>query len=99
MRPAGRSRPAAAPGHRHPAAAPRAPRGGGGGPAAGTPSPPGAPRRDARTVPLPILIATSEGDVEPNVVRTLGDEGFLRLPAPPSALLDRIGELLARATR
>jgi len=56
-------------------------------------------RRDARTVSLPILIATSEGDVEPNVVRTLGDEGFLRLPAPPSALLDRIGELLARATR
>lgn len=56
-------------------------------------------RRDARTVSLPILIATSEGDIEPNVVRALGDEGFLRLPAPPSALLDRIGELLARAAR
>ena len=56
-------------------------------------------RRDPRTVSLPILIATSEGDVEPTVVRALGDEGFLRLPAPPSALLDRVGELLARAAR
>lgn len=56
-------------------------------------------RRDARTVALPILIVASEADVEQNAVRALGDEGFLRLPAPPSALLDRIGELLARANR
>lgn len=56
-------------------------------------------RRDARTVSLPILIASSDGEAEPAAVRALGDEGFLRLPAPPSALLDRIGELLARATR
>ena len=56
-------------------------------------------RRDSRTLSLPILIATSEQDVEPSVVRALGDEGYLRLPAPPSALLDRIGELLARSAR
>lgn len=56
-------------------------------------------RRDNRTLSLPILIATSESDAEPSVVRALGDEGYLRLPAPPSALLDRIGELLARSAR
>lgn len=56
-------------------------------------------RRDPRTVSLPILVATSDGEVEPSVVRALGDEGFLHLPAPPSAMLDRIGELLARAAR
>lgn len=56
-------------------------------------------RRDPRTVSLPILVATYDGEVEPSVVRALGDEGFLHLPAPPSAMLDRIGELLARAAR
>jgi DNA-binding response OmpR family regulator len=56
-------------------------------------------RRDARTLSLPILIATADTESEPSVVRALGDDGFLRLPAPPSALLDRIGELLARAAR
>ena len=56
-------------------------------------------RRDARTVSLPILIASSDVEAQPAAVRALGDEGFLRLPAPPSALLDRIGELLARSAR
>jgi CheY-like chemotaxis protein len=56
-------------------------------------------RRDARTGSLPILIATYDRDQVPVAARALGDEGVLELPAAPSALLDRIGELLASASR
>lgn len=54
-------------------------------------------RRDARTQSLPILIATYDRDAAAGAARALGDEGALELPASPSALLDRIGELLARS--
>jgi len=54
-------------------------------------------RRDPRTARLPILIATGDRDVAPTIVDSLGEEGLLVVPAPPSALLDRIGELLARS--
>ncbi len=56
-------------------------------------------RRDGRTSSLPILITTSDRDALAAAQRTLGDEGGLELPAAPSALLDRIGELLASASR
>ncbi len=56
-------------------------------------------RRDARTGSLPILIATYDREQAPIAARALGDEGVLELPAAPSALLDRIGELLAGASR
>lgn len=54
-------------------------------------------RRDGRTQGLPILIATYDRDAVDAAARALGDEGALELPAPPSVLLDRIGELLARS--
>lgn len=56
-------------------------------------------RRDARTGSLPILIATYDRAAVADATRALGDEGVLELPAAPSALLDRIGELLANAPR
>jgi CheY-like chemotaxis protein len=56
-------------------------------------------RRDARTGSLPILIATHDREQAPIAARALGDQGVLELPAAPSALLDRIGELLAGASR
>jgi hypothetical protein len=34
-----------------------------------------------------------------DAARALGEENVLELPAAPSALLDRIGELLAGASR
>ena len=56
-------------------------------------------RRDPRTVTLPILIATYDRDAYANAQRALGEDGALEMPATPSALLDRIGTLLARAVR
>ena len=56
-------------------------------------------RRDPRTGALPILIATTDRDAVGAAARALGDPGVLELPAAPSALLDRIGELLASASR
>jgi DNA-binding response OmpR family regulator/HPt (histidine-containing phosphotransfer) domain-containing protein len=52
-------------------------------------------RRDARTGSLPILIATYDREASPLAARALGDDSTLELPAAPSALLDRIGALLA----
>jgi DNA-binding response OmpR family regulator/HPt (histidine-containing phosphotransfer) domain-containing protein len=52
-------------------------------------------RRDARTGSLPILIATYDRQASPLAARALGDDSMLELPAAPSALLDRIGALLA----
>ncbi|MDE3112709.1 MAG: hypothetical protein KGN00_11895 [Chloroflexota bacterium] len=54
-------------------------------------------RRDARTQGLPILIATYDREAAAGAARALGEDGALELPAAPSALLDRIGELLARS--
>lgn len=54
-------------------------------------------RRDTRTQGLPILIASYDRDAVASASRALGEEGALELPAPPSLLLDRIGELLARS--
>lgn len=54
-------------------------------------------RRDNRTQTLPILIATYDRDAAASATLTLGEEGVLELPAPPSTLLDRIGELIARS--
>ncbi len=54
-------------------------------------------RRDGRTAGLPILIATYDREAVAGAARSLGEEAALELPAPPSALLDRIGELLARS--
>ncbi len=56
-------------------------------------------RRDPRTVSLPILIATSDRDAYAAAERALGDESALEMPVAPSALLDRIGTLLARGVR
>lgn len=56
-------------------------------------------RRDPRTGSLPILVATSDREQLPVAERALGQEGVLELPAAPSALLDRIGELLAGSYR
>lgn len=56
-------------------------------------------RRDPRTVSLPILIATYDREAAASAADALGEDGALELPAPPSALLDRVGELLARAVR
>jgi DNA-binding response OmpR family regulator len=52
-------------------------------------------RGDARTAALPILIATHDRQARPLAARALGDESTLELPAAPSALLGRIGALLA----
>lgn len=54
-------------------------------------------RRDARTAALPILIATHDPDEARKAASALGEQGALELPASPSALLDRVGELLARS--
>ncbi len=54
-------------------------------------------RKDVRTQGLPILIATYDRDGAAGAARALGEEGALELPAAPSVLLDRIGELLARS--
>ena len=56
-------------------------------------------RRDPRTVALPILIATDDRDAYATASRTLGEDGAIEMPVAPSALLDRIGTLLARAVR
>jgi len=56
-------------------------------------------RRDPRTVALPILIATYDRDAYANASRALGEDGAIEMPAAPSALLDRIGTLLARSVR
>lgn len=53
-------------------------------------------RRDDRTKGLPILIATYDREAVASASRALGDQGALLLPAPPSELLDRIGDLIAR---
>ncbi len=56
-------------------------------------------RRDPRTVGLPILIATWDRDAYATASRALGEEAATLMPVEPSALLDRIGTLLARAVR
>jgi DNA-binding response OmpR family regulator/HPt (histidine-containing phosphotransfer) domain-containing protein len=52
-------------------------------------------RRDPRTGSLPILITTYDRQASPLAARALGEASMLELPAAPSALLDRIGALLA----
>jgi DNA-binding response OmpR family regulator len=56
-------------------------------------------RRDPRTVSLPILIATHDRDAYVSAAKSLGEEGAIEMPVAPSVLLDRVGELLARAVR
>lgn len=56
-------------------------------------------RRGGRTASLPVLIATYDREAASAAARTLGERSALHLPVAPSALLDRIGELLASSAR